>query len=261
MQRGAILARYDKHRLVPFGEFVPFNRWLPLDRLTDSQGAIDYTPGGGLVTLASASSVTSSGKTSLPSFSPLICFEVIFSGRVALGGEQRPEWLVNLTNDAWFGRTAGPYQHFAAARMRAVEEGLPLVRAANNGISGVIDGRGRVQSLLPLGARGVLDANLPRALPPPVFARYGLWIPAVALGASPRGSYLCEPLGAQPKVQKCIDSLTYIGGKHAPHNPIYKKPRINKCQLPEISCLGWHTIGIIAPFAVDEANANHTHLK
>ena len=175
---GAITARYDKHKLVPFGEFIPFNRWLSLARLTDAstdaQRAIDYTPGTGLLTLASADSA-------LPPFSPLICFEVIFSGRVAQSGTARADWLVNLTNDAWFGRTSGPYQHFAAARMRAVEEGLPLVRAANNGISAVIDGRGRIQSLLPLGARGVLDANLPQALPATLFALYGLRLPLLAL--------------------------------------------------------------------------------
>ena len=174
---GAISARYDKHRLVPFGEFIPFSRWLPATRLTNAEGVIDYTPGDGLRTLVASSGA----RVSVPPFSPLICFEVLFSGRVVQHGTDRASWLVNLTNDAWFGQTSGPYQHFAAARMRAVEEGLPLVRSANNGISAVIDGRGRIQSLLPLGARGVLDANLPQALPPTGFARFGLRLPLVAL--------------------------------------------------------------------------------
>ncbi|MFO0109160.1 MAG: nitrilase-related carbon-nitrogen hydrolase, partial [Alphaproteobacteria bacterium] len=85
----------------------------------------------------------------------------------------RPSWLLNLTNDAWFGRSPGPYQHFAMARMRAVEQGLPLVRAANTGISAVIDPYGRILRLLPLGGRGVIDQALPQPLAPTWYARWG----------------------------------------------------------------------------------------
>jgi len=107
-----------------------------------------------------------------PSMMPLICYEVIFPG-AAVPADQRPGWLVNLTNDAWFGISSGPYQHFQQARMTAIAEGLPLVRAANNGISAVIDPVGRVVRSLPLGAEGVLDSPLPRAIEPTIYVRAG----------------------------------------------------------------------------------------
>ena len=106
-----------------------------------------------------------------PAAGALICYEVIFPGAVIDRGD-RPQWLLNLTNDAWYGRSAGPYQHFAAARMRAVEEGLPLVRSAQNGISGVIDPYGRVTKSLDLDAVGVLDSDLPVALPPTFYTQW-----------------------------------------------------------------------------------------
>jgi apolipoprotein N-acyltransferase len=111
----------------------------------------------------------------LPAPGPLICYEVIFSGAVV--GAERPSWLLNVTNDAWFGLSAGPYQHLAAARMRAVEEGLPMVRAAQTGISAVFDASGRQVARLGLGATGTLEAALPAPLAPTPFARGGLWIP------------------------------------------------------------------------------------
>jgi apolipoprotein N-acyltransferase len=170
-EHGAILATYDKHHLVPFGEFVPLRRVLPIEKITP--GAVDFTPGPSLVTLR---------VPGLPPLSPLICYEAIFPGHVARA-DDRPAFLLNLTNDAWFGESAGPHQHFAAARMRAVEEGLPLVRAANTGISAVIDGHGRVVAKLDLGARGVLDAALPKALAVPTpFARWGNWVLLPLLG-------------------------------------------------------------------------------
>jgi apolipoprotein N-acyltransferase len=157
-----VLARYDKVDLVPFGEFLPFRAVLgrlSLSKLT--QGSIDFLPGPGRMTLRVAG---------LPPASPLICYEAAFPGGATVAGD-RPAWLVNITNDAWFGRSSGPYQHLAMARMRAVEEGLPLVRAANTGISAVTDAYGRVRDRLRLGRTGVIDAVLPGALPEPSFSR------------------------------------------------------------------------------------------
>ncbi|MCZ6764720.1 MAG: apolipoprotein N-acyltransferase [Alphaproteobacteria bacterium] len=169
---GAILATYDKTHLVPFGEFVPLRGLLPFDRLVPSQG--DLAPGPGLVTL------TIEG---LPPFAPLICYEAIFPGAVVAPGD-RPAWLLNVTNDAWFGRSAGPHQHFAAARLRTIEEGLPLVRAANTGISAVVDAYGRVTARLGLGRAGILDADLPLALAPTLYARTGNWLVVTLLMAA-----------------------------------------------------------------------------
>jgi len=101
---------------------------------------------------------------------PLICYEAIFPDEVAARGD-RPGWIINLTNDGWFGISTGPYQHLQQARLRAVEEGLPVVRAANTGISAVIDPSGRIVAQFGLGIEGVLDANLPQALPPTIYAR------------------------------------------------------------------------------------------
>jgi apolipoprotein N-acyltransferase len=112
----------------------------------------------------------------LPPFGALICYEVIFPGAVT--PEPRPEWLVNVTNDAWFGLSAGPYQHLAAARLRAVEEGLPLARAAQTGISALFDPLGRVRARLGLGETGAIAAPLPASRVETLFARLGLAIPA-----------------------------------------------------------------------------------
>ena len=165
---GAIAATYDKHHLVPFGEYVPLRAVLPLPLL--AYGAHDHSPGPGPRTLR---------LPGVPPFSPLICYEAIFPGAAVARGiapDERPAWLLNITNDAWFGHTAGPYQHFQAARMRAVEEGLPLVRAANTGISAVVDAYGRVVGRLGLGETGVLDAALPPALAGRTpMARLGMW--------------------------------------------------------------------------------------
>jgi apolipoprotein N-acyltransferase len=161
---GAILSTYDKLHLVPFGEFLPFQRVLEalgFEQLTRVRGG--FTPG------ATRRALT---VPRLPAASPLICYEVIFPGN-ALPEGGRPAWLLNLTNDAWFGITPGPYQHFAQARLRAIEEGLPLVRAANNGISAVVDPLGRIVHSLPLGVDGVIDADLPRPIQATVYARLG----------------------------------------------------------------------------------------
>lgn len=163
---GDLVALYDKVHLVPFGEFLPFRDLLePLGfrRLVSMPAGFDA--GGDVRTLQV-------GQT--PPFSPLICYEVIFPRSVA-DPSDRPEWLLNVTNDAWFGQSIGPHQHFAQARFRAIEEGLPLVRAANTGISAVIDPYGRIVKTLGLGRRGVLDSALPQALPPTPYSKLGDW--------------------------------------------------------------------------------------
>ena len=159
---GRVVGTYDKAHLVPFGEYVPLRRFLSFAKVT--QGRTDFSPGAGPVTLSLAG---------LPPFSPLICYEVVFAGRVTAPGA-RPEWLLNLTNDSWFGRSSGPYQHLAAARLRAVEEGVALVRVANSGISAIVDPYGRIVASLGLGRQGVIDGDLPAALvEPTAFARLG----------------------------------------------------------------------------------------
>ena len=152
--QGRIIAQYDKAHLVPFGEYVPARQFLPIDKITP--GTLDFSAGPGPRTLA---------VPGLPPFSPLICFEAIYPGAV-IDPAARPQWLLEITNDAWFGLTSGPFQHLAMARVRAVEEGLPLVRSANNGVSAVFDAYGRVVSRLDLDAIGVLDTALPAALAP-----------------------------------------------------------------------------------------------
>ena len=119
-----------------------------------------------------------------PKMLPLICYEAIFPGEAVPRGE-RPGWIVNVTNDGWFGRSSGPYQHFQQARVTAIAEGLPLVRAANTGISGVIDPLGRIVRFAPLGVDAVIDSPLPRALPPTPFTGFGgyaLFLFVVACG-------------------------------------------------------------------------------
>jgi apolipoprotein N-acyltransferase len=171
---GDVTARYDKVDLVPFGEFLPLRpvlRRVGLKKLTS--GTLDFVPGPGRVTLPILD---------LPPASPLICYEAAFPGRATASGE-RPAWLANITNDGWFGTSSGPFQHLAMARMRAVEEGLPLVRAANTGISVVTDAYGRILARLGLNESGVIDVALPAALPEPSPARRAgaLLFPALLL--------------------------------------------------------------------------------
>ncbi len=159
---GSIVAGFDKFHLVPYGEYVPLRSVLPIEKITP--GSIDFSAGPGPRTLT---------VPGLPPVSPLICYEVIFPDAV-VQPEHRPDWLLNVTNDAWFGASSGPYQHFESARMRAVEQGLPLVRAANTGISGVIDPYGRVIARLGLDKRGAIDSGLPLPLASPTpYARFG----------------------------------------------------------------------------------------
>jgi apolipoprotein N-acyltransferase len=163
-QSGSIVALYDKVHLVPFGEFLPFQSLLErlgLEQLTKIAGGLIAGEHRSPLPVLHA-----------PSALPLLCYEVIFADELA-APDQRPGWLLNLTNDGWFGISSGPYQHFQQARLRAVEQGLPLVRAANTGISAVVDPLGRVINSLPLGIEGLLDAPLPRAIAPTLYTRLG----------------------------------------------------------------------------------------
>jgi apolipoprotein N-acyltransferase len=159
--QGERVAKFDKHHLVPFGEFLPFQNLWPVKPVAFAGGSM--TAGDKIKTLS---------YDLFPKVSPLICYEVIFSGDVT-DKKDRPRWMLNVTNDAWYGRTSGPYQHLDITRFRAVEEGLPLVRAANTGISAVIDPMGRVLQRLPLGGEGIIDQALPTPLKPTIFARFG----------------------------------------------------------------------------------------
>lgn len=158
-----VLGHYDKHHLVPFGEYNPL-RNLPITPVANALSGV------GLFTAGTGPQTMRAGK--LPPFSPLVCYEVIFPHEV-VDRKDRPEWIVNVTNDGWYGMTAGPYQHLASARMRAVEEGLPLARAANTGISAVIDPVGRVLGSQPLGTQGYVQTMLPKPLPPTLYSRFG----------------------------------------------------------------------------------------
>jgi apolipoprotein N-acyltransferase len=168
-REGDIVASYDKAHLVPFGEYVPLRSVLPIAKITP--GAIDLTAGPGPRTIA---------LPGLPPFAPLVCYEAIFPGAI-INERDRPSWILNVTNDAWYGRSSGPYQHFAIARTRAVEEGLPLIRVANNGISAVVDPVGRIVARTHLDAIGYIDSPLPAALSRTPFARFGNWALLVLL--------------------------------------------------------------------------------
>jgi apolipoprotein N-acyltransferase len=176
---GSVGGIYDKHHLVPYGEYFP--SYLPI-RL----GEQGFTPGPGNITLH---------LPGLPPIGPGICYEAIFPAEVVRESD-RPLLMVNITNDAWFGNSSGPRQHLAADRMRAVEEGLPLVRAANTGISAIIDAHGRVRESLPLNQAGVLTGPVPPALPPTPVSKMGLAAPLLlALGSAAVGLGLGRKTG------------------------------------------------------------------
>jgi apolipoprotein N-acyltransferase len=161
---GSILTVHDKVHLVPFGEY------LPLQALLERIGLQQLTKvAGGYL---SGDRVRTYDVPRAPRMLPLVCYEVIFPGEAVPRGD-RPGWILNLTNDGWFGISSGPYQHFRQARVRMIEEGLPLVRAANTGISAVVDPLGRVIRSLPLGSEGVLDSPLPQPIEPTAYVRAG----------------------------------------------------------------------------------------
>ncbi len=171
-ETGEIALVHDKYRLVPFGEFLPLQGLFEAIGIGPlaSQLAGTYAPGDGpaLIDLPGIGPVL-----------PMICYEAIFPQDIRKLA--RPEAILHLTNDAWFGTHAGPQQHLALARLRAAESGLPLLRSANTGISAVIDARGRVLSQLPLREPGHLDAAIPPALPPTPYLILGDWGPLGAL--------------------------------------------------------------------------------
>ncbi|HCD80373.1 MAG TPA: apolipoprotein N-acyltransferase, partial [Alphaproteobacteria bacterium] len=166
---GEIRESYDKQRLVPFGEYFPFRDLFPF--ATAIVGPMDYRHG------------TSRTPFTLQHYGlvqPLICYEVIFPGIVSQT-EPRPDILVNLTNDAWFGGTPGPYQHLEQARMRAVEEGIPLLRVANTGVSAGFDAYGRTLARIDMDQAGFVDVNVPDPLAPTFYAIWGETLLSIGL--------------------------------------------------------------------------------
>jgi apolipoprotein N-acyltransferase len=162
--RGTVAAAYDKVHLVPFGEYLPLR---PLFDLFGIRQLIAIPEGFS----AGTARLTLTLPGAAP-FAPLICYEIIFPGAVLANGP-RPGWILNLTNDTWFGDTPGPYQHFLQGRVRAVEEGLPLVRAANSGISGIVDSHGRIVDSLGVGTAGIINGNIPEAVALTFYTRVG----------------------------------------------------------------------------------------
>ncbi|HAW47204.1 MAG TPA: apolipoprotein N-acyltransferase, partial [Roseovarius sp.] len=172
---GAVTGVYDKHHLVPFGEYMPFGDLLArfgIYGLAANEGqGYSAGPGARLVDLGPLGRAL-----------PLICYEGVFA-RDLLAAPERPEFLLLITNDAWFGKISGPYQHLAQARLRSAELGLPMIRVANTGVSAMIDATGRVTDRIPLGEAGWRDAPLPPSLPETVYARLGD-VPMLALYAA-----------------------------------------------------------------------------
>ncbi len=180
---GSVLSVYDKLHLVPFGEYLPFQGFL------ESLGFMQLTKvAGGFIPGDRRRPMTI---PRAPAMLPLICYEVVFPGEAVPRGEQAG-WILNVTNDAWFGISTGPYQHLQQTRVRAIEEGMPIVRAANNGISAVIDPVGRLVKWLPLGTDGVLDSGLPQRIEGTPYGRMGdapaalLWLAALAVALRQR---------------------------------------------------------------------------
>ncbi|MBT9384612.1 apolipoprotein N-acyltransferase [Pseudooceanicola sp. CBS1P-1] len=178
--QGKLIETYDKHHLVPFGEYIPFGDLMAKIGISafaaQSGNGFSAGPGPRLMPIPGVGTAL-----------PLICYEAIFP-RDIRNAPARPDFLLQVTNDGWFGNLQGPYQHLAQARMRAAEQGLPFVRVANTGVSALIDARGQVLDTLPLNTDGYLDVRLPPALPPTLYARTGdlpiLLLAFLALGVS-----------------------------------------------------------------------------
>lgn len=173
---GSVMATYDKHHLVPFGEYIPFGDLLGRFGVSAfaAQEGYGYTagPGARVLDLGRAGKVL-----------PLICYEAVFPQDLRAAPE-RADWILQVTNDGWFGELAGPWQHLAQARLRAIEQGLPFLRAANTGISAVIDAKGRMVAHLPLDTYDWLDADVPGALPATFYAGAGDWPATILLLAA-----------------------------------------------------------------------------
>jgi len=204
-RRGVLLSFYDKIVLVPFGEFLPLRGLLRAIGLREvaSRNGFDSGPSPRPILAIPG----------LPAIVPLICYEVVFPGAIVPGGE-RPAAIVNLTNDGWFGDSTGPHQHFHQARVRAVEEGLPLIRAANNGVSAAFDPYGRILGRLGLNVRGVIDVPLPTALAPPLYARLGdgIFFAAWLLGVALLGWKVWRQSHSDRDVRHLISSKPVTGG-------------------------------------------------
>ncbi len=171
-----VIANYDKHHLVPFGEY------LPMSALLRSVGLAQLAPyDEGFAFGAGPKTIAVEG----PPFAALICYEAIFPGRVYPRGA-RPEWIATVTNDGWFGDSSGPRQHLDQARLRTIETGLPMARSANTGVSALFDGAGRLIARVPLYKTGVIDKPLPRPLAPTLYQRFGdslFWLMMVSVFA------------------------------------------------------------------------------
>lgn len=179
---GSIADIYDKVHLVPFGEYIPFHKLLPVTKIT--YGVIDFSAGKAPETLSLSDTI--------PSVGPLICYEAIFPTAI-IDKTNRPGWLLNITNDAWFGMSSAPYQHLQMARMRTIEQGIPLIRAANTGISAIIDAYGHINAMLPLGEAGVLEGTLPSALSPTLYYHYGNYIIIIVISVIGLFLFLTRP--------------------------------------------------------------------
>lgn len=186
---GQVVAIYDKVHLVPFGEYLPYQDFLEslgVMQMTGVRGGFSVGTGSRLMTVPGA-----------PPALPLICYEIIFPNEVRTQaspprGTERPGWMLNVTNDAWFGSSAGPYQHFYQARVRAVELGLPLVRVANTGVSAVVDPLGRVLAKIDLDTSGIRDVTVPALGPLTLYVTWGLWTELLALGIALLGWLVCR---------------------------------------------------------------------
>jgi apolipoprotein N-acyltransferase len=165
-QRGGLVSVYDKSHLVPFGEYIPFSEHLSRLGLRGLAANLQgFSPGNGPEVISAFG---------LPSYLPLVCYEAIFPYAVR-PQDNRPEFLLHITNDAWFGDAIGPYQHLVQVQFRAIEQGLPAARSANTGVSAVIDPYGRILNRLRLNEKGFLDADLPVPLQPTLYANVGDW--------------------------------------------------------------------------------------